>query len=45
MFRKLTTKEKLKNERIKNAKLATKQVELENAILELAKITSEVKNG
>lgn len=45
MFKKLTIKEQLRKERAKNTLLATKIKEQENAIFDLAKLLSEVKNG
>lgn len=40
MFKKLTTEEQLQKEREKNSILLNKQVDLENALLELAEIFS-----
>ena len=38
MFKKLTTKELLQEERNKNIELLNKQIDIENALLELAEI-------
>ena len=42
MFKKLTIKEQLKNERVEKHKLLEKQQILENALLELAQIASTI---
>ena len=42
MFKKLTIKEQLKNERVEKRKLLEKQQILEEAFLELAQIASEI---
>lgn len=45
MFKKLSLKEQLKKEQSKNKALMTKNQTLEEAVLELAQLVSEVKNG
>jgi|BioPla2DNA2_1021312.scaffolds.fasta_scaffold443461_1 hypothetical protein len=40
MFKKLTTEEQLQKEREKNLILLNKQIDLENALLELAELLS-----
>ena len=40
MFKKLTTEEQLQKEREKNLILLNKQIDLENAVLELAELLS-----
>lgn len=45
MYKKLTEKERLRNLASENALLSKKNVELEEAILELAQLISEAKDG
>ena len=41
MFKKLTTEDKLKLEKIKNVKLVQKQIEIEEALFDIAEIVSK----
>lgn len=45
MFKMLTVKEQLQKERERNLVLLNKNTDLEDAILELAEIISELKEG
>ena len=45
MFQKLTEKERLRKLQAENAQLAQKNLELEDAIVELGQIISEAQNG
>ena len=45
LFKRLTTEERLRLEREKNLLLLNKQIDLENALLELAEIVAEEKEA